>query len=300
MYNHILHSDNRKIRSVTILGIIANVALAALKVLFGNIAGSMALVADGVHSLSDTVTDFAVLLGAHFGSKAPDRKHQYGHGRMETLASLFIAAVLVFVGGAMVYRASIGIARKEVITPGISVLFIAAVSVVVKEILYRATRNIAVKSHSSALYANAWHHRSDSLSSVVVMIGFVSIKLGFNYGDHIATIAVGVLIILVGGKILSDCLREFTEVSVEPETVRQIRRIVEDTPQIRQWHKLRTRSVGREIFIDLHILVDAGLNIKQAHRISENLEKTLHESIPRPINVIVHIEPDLPDFRKQS
>lgn len=288
----------KQIKSITYLGMIVNVILAVIKIVVGYLAGSMALVADGIHSISDMTTDIAVLLGVHFGSKQPDEEHQYGHGRTETFAAAFIGAALIVVGAVMIYRAAIDMAAGKYSTPGFVVLFVALISVVVKEFLYRITKRIAIKSHSSALYANAWHHRSDALSSIAVVAGFISLKFGFKYGDQMAAVGVGLMIILVAIRIISDCLSELTERAVDSDTIEHIKNIINDNSSIHQWHKLRTRTVGREVFLDLHILVAPDLSIAAAHEIAENLEETLDEQIIRPVNITIHIEPDIPDLRK--
>ena len=288
----------KQIKSITYLGMIVNIILAVIKIVVGYLAGSMALVADGIHSISDMTTDIAVLLGVHFGSKQPDEEHQYGHGRTETFAAAFIGAALIVVGAVMIYRAAIDMAAGKYSTPGFVVLFVALISVVVKELLYRMTKRIAIKSHSSALYANAWHHRSDALSSVAVVAGFISLKFGFKYGDQMAAVGVGLMIILVAIRIIRDCLSELTERAVDSDTIEHIKNIINDNSSIHQWHKLRTRTVGREVFLDLHILVAPDLSIAAAHEIAENLENTLDEQITRPVNITIHIEPDIPDLRK--
>ncbi len=299
MHNHKIEEANRQIRFVTNLGIAANIVLAAVKVTVGLLAGSVALVADGIHSISDMVTDIAVLLGIHFGSKQPDESHPYGHGRIETFAAVFIGLALAIVGAAMIYHAAAAIAAQRYIRPRLIVLFVATASIIIKELLYKITKKAAIKSHSSALYANAWHHRSDAFSSVAVVIGFVSIRwFGFNYGDQMAAGAVGLMIILVAIQIIGDCLRELTESAVDQDTVEHIKGIVNANSSIRQWHRLRTRTVGREVFLDLHILVDPDLNIAAAHEIAESLENALHEQITQPVNITVHIEPDIPTLRK--
>jgi len=298
MHNHKIENANKDIRFVTNLGIAANFVLSVVKVGVGLLAGSMALVADGIHSISDMTTDIAVLLGIYFGSKQPDDQHPYGHGRIETFAAGFIGAVLIVVGAAMIYRAAVDVAAGKYATPGFVVLFVASISIVVKEFLYRITKKIAIESHSSALYANAWHHRSDALSSIAVVAGFVSLKFGFKYGDQMAAAAVGLMIILVAVRIISDCLHELTESAVDSDTIEHIKHIINADSSIRQWHKLRTRTVGREVFLDLHILVDPDLSITAAHQIAENLENALDEQITRPVNITVHIEPDIPPLRK--
>jgi cation diffusion facilitator family transporter len=289
---------DRQIKSVTYLSVVLNTTLSIIKVIIGLLAGSLALLADGIHSFSDMATDAAVLLGLHLGSKEPDQSHPYGHGRVETLSAGLIALVLILVGGAMIYYATMAIARDEVNTPRFGVLVAAIVSIATKEWLYRITQRIAIKFHSPALYANAWHHRSDALSSVAVAIGFVSLQFGFGHGDQVAAIAVGLMIIFVGVRIIGDCLRELTESSIDTATIEHIKEIINSESSIKQWHKLRTRTVGREVFVDLHILVDPDLNIAAAHEIAERLENTLDKEIARPVNITVHIEPDTPELRK--
>jgi len=289
---------SRQIKSVTYLGIVINIALSIVKVVIGSLAGSLALMADGIHSLSDVATDAAVLLGLRLGSKEPDQNHPYGHGRAETFSAGLIALVLILVGGAMIYYATMAIAREQVTTPRLGVLIVAMVSIAAKEWLYRVTQKIAIQSHSPALYANAWHHRSDALSSVAVVIGFISLEFGFGHGDQVAAIAVGLMIIWVGVRVIGDSMRELTEGAVDSDTIEHIRDVINANSSIRQWHKLRTRTVGREVFLDLHILVDPDLNISAAHKISESLETALNEQITRPVNITVHIEPDIPTLRK--
>jgi cation diffusion facilitator family transporter len=288
----------RQIKSITYLGMAVNIALSVIKIAIGLSAASLALVADGIHSLSDVATDVAVLLGLRLGSKEPDQSHPYGHGRAETFSAGLIALVLIVVGGAMIYYATLAIARDEITTPRFGVLVAAIISIAAKEWLYRITQKVAIQSHSPALYANAWHHRSDALSSVAVVIGFISLEFGFGHGDQVAAIAVGLMIIWVGVRVIGDALRELAEAAVDPDTIEHIKKIINSDSSIRQWHKLRTRTVGREVFLDLHILVDPDLKITAAHEIAESLEKSLDEQITRPINITVHIEPDTPELRK--
>ena len=290
---------SRQIKSVTNLAIVINITLFAVKVLVGFVSGSIALIADGIHSISDTTTDIAVLLGHYFGSKEPDRQHPYGHGRFETFSAGFIAIFLVLVGSAMIYYAAVDITKANVSNPGPVVLVVAVIAVAIKELLFRLTRRTAVRTHSTALYANAWHQRSDALSSVAVIIGFISLKLGFNYGDQISAIAVGLMVILIGIRITGDCLSELTESAIDQSTIERIKHIINANSAIRQWHRLRTRTVGREVFLDVHILVDPNLNVAAAHEISESLENALHQQIIRPVNITVHIEPDMPELRKE-
>jgi cation diffusion facilitator family transporter len=282
----------------------SNVALAASKIAAGTLVNSIGLVADGIHSLSDCITDAAVILGVRLGAKGPDPEHPFGHGRLETFATAFIAFVLTIVGAGMIYTASRSIAAQHAagasaVSISSWVIYIALLSVFAKEFLYQWTRRVAIRTHSSTAYANAWHHRSDALSSVAVLIGAVSVKLGYPHGDQLGAIAVGILIILVGVQILNRCFSEFAEKAADSQSIEQIEKILAAVPEIRQWHKLRTRTVGREIFLDVHILVDPELKITQAHAIADALERALHQQMIRPVNVTVHVEPDTPRQRSQ-
>jgi len=301
----VLQSGNDAIRRVTLAGMVVNVFLAIIKSLVGLAVGSISLFADGIHSLSDLLTDVAVLVGIHLGSRKPDSDHPYGHGRFETFSTAFVALVLIVVGGGMIYKASMDIARMHTIegqpvTISTWVIWISLLSVVAKEAIYQWSRRVAVHTKSAALYANAWHHRSDALSSIAVLVGAVAVKLGYPHGDQLGAIVVGLMVIMVGVKVIGNCLHEFSERAVDQQTIKQIQQIIASEKRIRQWHELRTRTAGREIFVDLHILVDPALSIVEAHEIAESLEQTLRNRMPQPVNVMVHIEPDIPQMRRES
>jgi len=289
----------KQLRFVTYLSIFANICiLVPVKFIVGFLTGSLSLVADGVNSVSDVITDFAVLLGLHFGSKKPDMDHPYGHGKLETLFAAAIAVGLLAVGLAMIYYAAHDIAKGNIKRSGNLVLVAALFAIAVKEIIFRVTRAVAVKYHYPAALANAWHDRAEALSSVAVVIGVVTQKFGFDYGDHVAAIVVGIMVSLVAAGIIRDCLAELTEQAVDQATIDQIKDVIKANGQVRQYHRLRTRAVGREVFLDLHILVDPNISISAAHDISERLETALHNRLTRPVNILVHVEPDLPQMRE--
>ncbi|MCK5001309.1 MAG: cation diffusion facilitator family transporter, partial [Anaerohalosphaera sp.] len=152
--------------------------------------------------------------------------------------------------------------------------------------------------HSPALYANAWHHRSDALSSVVVVLGFIAHRSGYVYADQFATVVVGLMIIWVAVTIIRGCLDELVERAVDSKTLCQIESVINAETNVKQWHKLRTRNVGREIFLDLHILVDPLLTVTQAHDITDSLSDTIRDQLNRPVNITIHVEPDIPELRK--
>lgn len=288
---------NTGIKRVTWVGVWVNVLLGLVKSGIGIMVNSVALTSDGLHSLSDLASDAAVLIGIKIGGKKPDEKHPYGHGRMETLAAFFISITLVVVGCYMIFYAGMEIARKTTNSPSVWAIIISIISVILKEVLYQITKKVAIKFDSSMLYANAWHHRSDALSSLAVVVGVGAAFMGFRFGDQIAGIIVGLMIITAGAKILGECFRDIAEERVDGITYDKIRDIIQSSDGVTHWHRLRTRTVGRELFIDVHILVDPELKITEAHDIAEGLENELNDEISRPVNIMVHIEPDIERLR---
>jgi cation diffusion facilitator family transporter len=289
---------SKQLRLVTYLSIVANVFLITGKFTVGLITGSLSILADAIHSVSDMLTDIAVLLGLYFGSKKPDSSHPYGHGKLETLAAIAIALGLLGVGLGMIYYAALDIAKDNVTRPANLVLIAAVGAIAVKEVVYRITKAVAIKHHSPAALANAWHDRADALSSVAVIAGVIAQKFGFNHGDQVAAIGIGVMVMIVAAKLIRDCLGELIEKAVDQATIEQIKDVIKANGQIHQYHRLRSRTVGREVFLDLHILVDPDLSIAAAHEIASSLENALHQQITRPVNITVHIEPDIPSMRK--
>jgi cation diffusion facilitator family transporter len=280
-----------KIRSITVWGIFVNIFLLAIKIFIGVLVRSSALVADGFHSLSDLATDFVVLASTRLSSRPPDDAHPYGHKRFETLASQIVGLVLLIVGFGFVWRAGIWIFQGEESYPGFMVLVVAAISVVSKEVLFFLTRKTSRETHSAALYANAWHHRSDSLSSGAVLIGGVASLLGWGHADHMATIVVGLMIIGVAGKILYEGLIEITEHSADRDTIQKIKNILLAERDVFDWHALRTRKVGGELFVDVHILVEPNISVRQSHEICSKVEGEIQRVLTKPVNILIHIEP---------
>jgi cation diffusion facilitator family transporter len=287
-----VNSREKTIRSITLWGAMLNVALMILKISTGLFIKSTAVIADGVHSLSDLATDLVVLVGARFSSRPPDETHPYGHGKFETLASILIATILLAVGFGFVWSAGLAIYRKEINYPGFLMLVIAAVSVVSKEIIFFLTRKVARKTHSPALYANAWHHRSDSFSSLAVLLGGIASLIGWGYADHVAAVVVGIMIITVGGKIFHDNLIELTEHAADSESVQIIKKILSDESEISGWHALRTRDIGGELYIDVHVIVDPTLTVLESHKISDKIEANIQMELAKPVNILIHIDPD--------
>ena len=281
---------------VTLVGMAVNILLLIAKLVGGLLSGSVALIADGIHSGSDLATDLAVLGGIRIGARRPDARHPYGHGRFETLAGGLVAGALVLVGLFIAWEAGAALVAREEVRPGVAVLVVAAFSIATKEWVYRRTVRVARRVGSAALHANAWHHRSDALSSVAVLLGGAGGLAGWGHADQIAGIVVGSMVIVSGGKTFFNVLHELSEGGLSVQEVARIDAAVADVAGVRQFHQLRTRRVGREIFADLHVLVDPELSLLEAHSISMAVEEEVEGACRRPVNVMVHVEPDTPDL----
>ena len=293
-----MEERQKKIRSVTYGGMVLNVFLAAVKLAVGVLVRSSALIADGIHSVSDLATDLVVLVGTRLSSQPADECHPYGHSKLETLASQIIALFLLLVSIGLIWSAGAAIYNHEINYPGYPVLLVAAVSVVSKEIIFHLTRKVSRVVRSSALYANAWHHRSDSLSSIAVLLGGTAGLLGWGYADHASTIAVGFMIIGVALKIFYEGFVELSEHAADRESVETIEKTLSGEEDIRGWHALRTRKLGAELFIDVHILVDPALSVVKGHEITVHVENKIRRELSRPANILIHIEPDLEEMRR--
>ncbi len=285
-------STGRDVRRVTLWGAVVNVLLSVLKIVGGKLSGSIALVADGVHSLSDLLTDLVVIVGVSLGERPPDRSHPYGHGRFETLASIIVALSLVGVGIYLAWEAASSmLGPHEETHPGLVMVVLAVVSIAAKEAIYRITRRVARRTNSPAVLANAWHHRSDALSSVAVLLGGAAGLLGFPYGDHVAGIVVGIMVVIAGGKIAFGEVCEILEQAVDEAMLEKIQAVLDRHPEVRSWHKLRTRKQGRQVFADVHVMVRPDLSVRQGHAIADELEAELRTATKDPINISIHIEP---------
>ncbi|MBN1154058.1 cation transporter [candidate division KSB1 bacterium] len=285
----------KKIYHITLWGILVNALLSLIKVTAGSVVNSVALIADGIHSLSDLLTDFAVLISSRAGRRPPDKNHQYGHGKFETVGAQFIGVVLFIVGVGICRSSITSLIRGEKYFPGLTVVCVAFISVVSKEILFQVTRKIALTHRSSSLYANAWHHRSDAFSSLAVILGGLAGMAGFGFGDQIAGMVVGVMIILVAVKLIIDGFKELSEHSIDEEMVKKIQQVLKNHPEICHWHKLRTRKIGSEIFVDVHIHVNPQLTVKLSHDLTLEIENNIEEILQIPVNTLIHVEPCTPE-----
>jgi len=277
---------------ITVIGILWNVVLLIVKIAVGVLSGSAGLVADGIHSASDMATDLAVLGGMHLGRRKADATHPYGHGRFETLAGGIVAGALILVGGFIAWEGVLALYRGEHSFPGVWIIAVAALSILVKEWMYRRTARVARDVGSAALQANAWHHRSDSLSSIAVLAGGIGGMVGWGHADQLASLLVGLMVVVAGGRTLLHVMHELTEGGLSRGELRKLQAALNEVHGVHAWHQLRGRRVGREIFIDVHVLVDPELSVVSGHEISMDVEETIRGVCDQPVNVVVHVEPD--------
>ncbi len=281
------------IRFVTLWGAAVNLLLSLLKAGVGVMSGSQALVADAVHSLSDLATDFAVLFGAPYWSAPADEDHPYGHGRIETAITVFIGAALGVVGIGLGYKAIMTIAQHHGNAPGWTAFGAALVSIIVKEALYQWTMRVGKRVRSSAVVANAWHHRSDSLSSIPVAVAVLGTKIypQLTFLDHLATLVVGIFILQAAWMILWPAMNQLVDRGATEEEQRQLRELVSKIPGVHDLHALRTRHIGPGLQVDLHVLVDPDLSVREGHVIAGKVKKQLVDGHPDVVDVLIHIEP---------
>ena len=289
------------IRHITWIGFWVNAVLMLIKLFFGYWGHSDALVADGFHSLSDFGTDFIVLIFVGFAYKGADASHPYGHGKYETFASLLIALVLLIVAFGIGWGgvdSIIGFLKgDELPRPDVWTIIVAIVSIASKEWLFRLTQAKGKEIGSSALIANAWHHRSDAISSVATLIGvsgayFLGMK--FRVLDPIASILIGVFIAVSAVKIAKPSVDELLERALPPDEVEAIRKIIISVPGVLGLHKLKTRRAGHSAIIDVDIKVDPDITVTQGHDIASRVEHTVKEKWSHDIIMYVHVEPFRP------
>ncbi len=290
-----LSSGNREttIRKVTWVGLLANVLLAGFKFLAGILGSSQALVADAIHSLTDLTTDIAVIAGSHYWSRPPDESHPYGHRRMETLVTVFIGIVLAAAGIGVGWKAISTLHMKHAAIPGWIAVLAALIAIICKEVIYRWTAMIGRKVKSSALAANAWHHRADAISSVPVLIAVSGARVfpSWSFLDRLGAAVVSILILYSSIKIMWPAISELIDAGAPSEIRKRIRRCTLKTEGVLQVHDIRTRYVSSSIQIDLHIVVDGSITVREGHDIADNVKQCIVTEIQEVIDVIVHVDP---------
>ena len=282
----------RASRRVTWTSVALNLVLTVAQVAIGIVGHSQALVADGVHTLSDLITDGMVLFAIQHSVKAADEEHPYGHARIETAVTLVLGIILVAVAAGIAWRAGDRALfdPSPFTIPSVITLWIALLTLAVKEWLYIYTIRTAARYGSALLRANAWHHRSDAISSVIVFVGIAGALYGYGYLDAVAAILVAVFIAKIGVQLGWQALRELIDTGLDSDDREAIRRVIHTVSGVKALHLLRTRRMGGQAYVDVHILVDSHLSVSEGHQISEVVRQRLIQQIAPVTDVMVHID----------
>ncbi len=288
----------KQIFKVTLAGGAVNVVLLAFKFIAGILGHSAAMIADAVHSLSDFVTDIIVLIFVHISGKPQDKSHDYGHGKYETLALTIIGIALVIVAVGIFHHGALRIAAwwrgDELQAPGMLALWAALISIILKEITYRYTIRNARNMDSPALEANAWHHRSDALSSIGTAVGIGgAVLLGKRWAvlDPLASVVVGTFIVKVAVELITQGMRDLLEHSLPDDIEDEIMQIAQSEPDVIEPHDLRTRRIGNLYAIELHILMNGDITLARAHDHADAIECRLKKRFGENTHVAIHMEP---------
>ncbi len=299
--NHQRSLRYEEARKVTLVGSVVDFFLGAAKIIIGLLDNSQALIADGIHSLSDLITDIMVLLAVKHGSRGADDEHPYGHGRIETLMTVALGIILIAV--------AIGIAQDAIrrlfqpallMHPGWFAFSVAAISAISKEAIYHYTLRAARKLNSELLRANAWHSRTDAISSIVVIIGILGSMAGLEYLDSVAAATVAFLVAKIGWDLSWKSARELIDTGLDSEYVDRIKQTIIELDGINALHMLRTRRMGSDVLVDVHVIVDAKISVSEGHHIGEQVRVRLHQQFPEIIDVTVHTDPEDDEISRPS
>jgi cation diffusion facilitator family transporter len=275
-----------------IIGVIANLFLSIVKFAGGILGNSVALVADAIHSLADLITDAIVLVTHRIGKLPQDENHPYGHGRADTIGSTVIGLIIIATGIGVIYETAFTEGSGK--TPGLPAATAALLSILINEGLYRYTKKVGKATQSPSLIANAWHHRSDAISSIAALIGIIGAFMGFPFMDPFAGAVVGCLIVKVGIDITCEGVRDLMDTALSDEHTKKIQSVLKNIPEVLHFHDLRTRVIGGKFLIDVHILVDSEMTVTEGHCIAETARRNLIRAMPNIQDVLVHVdgEPD--------
>ncbi len=274
-----------------VLSAIVDLALGLLKIIIGWLANSHALIADGIHSFSDLATDLMVWFLNRIGAEEPDEEHPYGHARFETFGALVLGSILILVAGILVYDSVLRLMDLvSIAIPTWPALIAAGTSIAVKEWLYRITHKLGEKVNSNLLLANAWHHRSDAFSSVIVLIGVTGAILGITWLEMIAAIGVAFMIALIGWKLVRESVEELVDTALSETYVRDIQKTIENADGVCGVHSLRTRRMGSAVILDIHLQVDPAISVSEGHHIGDWVCQHLKRKFQEISDITVHID----------
>lgn len=279
-------------KKITLIGAVVNTILGLIKVVGGIIFQSHALFADGIHSFSDLFIDAMVLLASKYGSQAADEGHPYGHQKIETAATLVLAALLILAGAGIAWDSIIIIIHHQETTPQVLAIPIAIASIIANAILFYYTNIVGKRINSPLVIANAWHHLSDSASSGIVLLGLIGTLLGFKLLDPIAAIIIGGMIIKMGVNYGWSSVKELVDTGIEKDKLLEIVRLINQIHGVQHIHQLRGRMMGKDMFIDVHILVAPHISVSEGHHIAQSVHQNLISKIAEIKDVTIHVDPE--------
>ena len=284
---------------VTYVGALVNIFLTIIKIGVGILGQSASLIADGIHSLSDLISDLFVIVAIKLGSREADHDHPYGHRRFETMATVLLGIGLVAVATGIAWDAVERLVDPtKLLSPTQETLGIAAVSILANEWLFHYTKRVGEMTRSKLLLANAWHHRSDAFSSVVVLVGIGAVLLGYPMADAVAAVLVAILIAKMGLGLVWESINELVDSALPEEMVRDIRKVIKQTPGVQSIHLIRTRRMGEDACVDTHIVVDARISVSEGHMIGDAVRDRLKTEFDDITDVLVHIDPEDDEFKE--
>ena len=293
MQDKIAQSE-RLAMQVSINSIIVNLILSVGKLAAGILANSAAMISDAVHSASDVFSTFIVMAGVKISNKASDAEHQYGHERLECVAAIILAIVLALTGIGIGYAGLEKIlhaSAEDLKIPGSLALIAAVISIIVKEGMFWYTKKAAAKINSSALMADAWHHRSDAFSSIGALVGIAGSRLGFPIMDSIASLVIFVFIVKAASDIFKDAIDKMVDHSCDEEMETQLRNCVMRNPNVHKIDVLRTRIFGNKIYVDVEIALDGSITLQDAHDVAEKVHNDIEKTFPKVKHIMVHVNP---------
>ena len=279
-------------QKITIVGAIVDFLLAIFKVTVGMIGSSGALIADGIHSFSDLLSDGMVFYAAKHSAEEADEEHPYGHERFETVATLGLAIILSIIGTGIIFDAFDRLSNPSELSHSTLLLSVAALSIFSKEVLYWYTLKVAKTYKSEMLKANAWHHRSDALTSIVVFIGILGSLNGYLYLDGVAAVVVGLMVIYIAWELGTGATKELVDTSIDAAQVEQLRNAIGQIGGVNNVHSLRTRKIGHRISADVHVQVDPFISVSEGHIITVSVERVAKDCLEDLHDVTVHIDPE--------
>lgn len=280
-----------ELNKVLIITIILNLILVGIKLGIGYISNSKALLADGLHSVSDVITTVGVIISFIISRKPRDAQHQYGHEKIETVITFLLSIILLYTGFKIGVNSFGSIISNQNIVPGRLAIYGALVSIIIKEVQYQYVIKIGRKINSSALIADAWHHRTDAFSSIAALVGIIGSRTGFTILDPIAAGVVSVIVLKIGFTIFYDCFQQLIDVSISLEDIDDIKKSINRHDEILNINDIRTRKHGSKVFVDIKVCVNSNISIAKGHEITEEIEKIIRSKVTNVKDIVIHLDP---------